>query len=331
MARPRRVGADARGRRAVDRTHRDLGGAARPRSDRRPAAPRRRRRVAARPSRLRRTRSRRSGRSLRRGPDVHRRSRSRRGHSAGVRAEAVGRELGSRGVVLVCGGLGGAMEAACRGAKEAGGTTVGILPGARPRGRERVRRRRDPDRPRRGAQRAGRPGGRRADRDRRRLRDAVGDRAGAEGRQAGGRPRHAGTSRASSAAGSPEAAVEAVLRDLTPRLAGLLAGQSDTPYLDALRAYAARKPGRFHVPGHKGGAGADPGLLEALGERPFALDIPALTYGHRRRRRAHAVPRGAGAGRRGVGRAADLVPDQRRVAGQPRRAADARAPRATAS
>jgi uncharacterized protein (TIGR00725 family) len=33
-------------------------------------------------------------------------------------------------VVLVCGGLGGVMEAACRGAKEAGGTTVGILPGS---------------------------------------------------------------------------------------------------------------------------------------------------------------------------------------------------------
>jgi uncharacterized protein (TIGR00725 family) len=32
--------------------------------------------------------------------------------------------------VLVCGGLGGAMEAACRGAKAAGGTTVGILPGS---------------------------------------------------------------------------------------------------------------------------------------------------------------------------------------------------------
>jgi uncharacterized protein (TIGR00725 family) len=45
-------------------------------------------------------------------------------------AEAVGRELAERGAVLVCGGLGGAMEAACRGAKAAGGTTVGILPGA---------------------------------------------------------------------------------------------------------------------------------------------------------------------------------------------------------
>jgi len=44
-------------------------------------------------------------------------------------AEAVGRELAIRGVILVCGGLGGAMEAACRGAKSAGGTTVGILPG----------------------------------------------------------------------------------------------------------------------------------------------------------------------------------------------------------
>lgn len=44
-------------------------------------------------------------------------------------AEAVGRELAERGAVLVSGGLGGAMEAACRGAKQAGGTTVGILPG----------------------------------------------------------------------------------------------------------------------------------------------------------------------------------------------------------
>src|SRR3954468_11099956 len=64
-----------------------------------------------------------------------------------------------------------------------------------------------------------------------------------------------------------------------PRLGGLLAGQSDTPYLDALRAYAARDPGRFHVPGHKGGPGADPGLREALGPGTRALDIPALTYG----------------------------------------------------
>ena len=44
-------------------------------------------------------------------------------------AEAVGRALGQGGAVVVCGGLGGVMEAACRGAKDSGGTTVGILPG----------------------------------------------------------------------------------------------------------------------------------------------------------------------------------------------------------
>jgi uncharacterized protein (TIGR00725 family) len=42
----------------------------------------------------------------------------------------VGRLVAERGAVLVCGGLGGTMEAACRGAKQAGGTTVGILPGS---------------------------------------------------------------------------------------------------------------------------------------------------------------------------------------------------------
>jgi arginine decarboxylase len=51
--------------------------------------------------------------------------------------------------------------------------------------------------------------------------------------------------------------------------------QHGTPYLDALLAYADRAPGRFHVPGHKGGPGADPGLREAVGERALALDIPA--------------------------------------------------------
>ena len=44
-------------------------------------------------------------------------------------AERVGRALGGRGAVVVCGGLGGVMEAACRGAREAGGSTLGILPG----------------------------------------------------------------------------------------------------------------------------------------------------------------------------------------------------------
>ncbi len=44
-------------------------------------------------------------------------------------AEAVGRLLAARGCTLVCGGLGGAMAAACRGAKAEGGVTIGVLPG----------------------------------------------------------------------------------------------------------------------------------------------------------------------------------------------------------
>lgn len=44
-------------------------------------------------------------------------------------AEEVGRLLAEAGAVLVCGGLGGVMAAACRGATSAGGTSVGILPG----------------------------------------------------------------------------------------------------------------------------------------------------------------------------------------------------------
>jgi len=44
-------------------------------------------------------------------------------------ARAVGRALAAAGAVLVCGGLGGVMEAAARGAAEGGGTVIGILPG----------------------------------------------------------------------------------------------------------------------------------------------------------------------------------------------------------
>ena len=46
-----------------------------------------------------------------------------------AQAEDVGRLLAERGCVVVCGGLGEVMAAAARGAKEAGGATVGILPG----------------------------------------------------------------------------------------------------------------------------------------------------------------------------------------------------------
>ena len=57
------------------------------------------------------------------------------GNCSGAEAEwaaAVGRLVAERGAVLVCGGLGGVMEAAARGAKQAGGLTIGILPGSDP-------------------------------------------------------------------------------------------------------------------------------------------------------------------------------------------------------
>jgi uncharacterized protein (TIGR00725 family) len=46
-------------------------------------------------------------------------------------AREVGRLLAEEGYTVVCGGMGGVMEAVCRGAREAGGLTVGILPGTR--------------------------------------------------------------------------------------------------------------------------------------------------------------------------------------------------------
>ncbi len=47
-------------------------------------------------------------------------------------AYRIGKGIAERGGVLLCGGLGGVMEAACRGAKDAGGVTIGILPGHSP-------------------------------------------------------------------------------------------------------------------------------------------------------------------------------------------------------
>ncbi|HID27098.1 MAG TPA: TIGR00725 family protein [Methanosarcinales archaeon] len=44
-------------------------------------------------------------------------------------AQEIGYNIAKRGAILVCGGLGGVMEAAAHGAKLAGGTTIGILPG----------------------------------------------------------------------------------------------------------------------------------------------------------------------------------------------------------
>jgi hypothetical protein len=48
-------------------------------------------------------------------------------------AEEVGRLLAAGGVIVVCGGLGGVMEAVARGVRSGGGTTVGVLPGDDPR------------------------------------------------------------------------------------------------------------------------------------------------------------------------------------------------------
>ena len=55
--------------------------------------------------------------------------------------------------------------------------------------------------------------------------------------------------------------------------------QPTAPYLDALVAYAFRGSARFHVPGHKGGPGADPGLVHAVGSRALAADVPQDIYG----------------------------------------------------
>src|SRR6201999_1182917 len=53
-----------------------------------------------------------------------------------------------------------------------------------------------------------------------------------------------------------------------------VAEQPTAPYLEAVTAYGLRGSTRFHVPGHKGGGGADPGLLSALGPQALLLDVP---------------------------------------------------------
>jgi arginine/lysine/ornithine decarboxylase len=55
--------------------------------------------------------------------------------------------------------------------------------------------------------------------------------------------------------------------------------QGSVPYVDALREHAARDPLRLYVPGHKGGEGADPALVDAVGERALEMDIPSLIPG----------------------------------------------------
>src|SRR5215217_3127734 len=60
---------------------------------------------------------------------------------------------------------------------------------------------------------------------------------------------------------------------------GHASDQPTAPYLDAVVAYAFRGPARYHVPGHKGGPGADPGLRKAIGVDGLAADIPQDIHG----------------------------------------------------
>jgi len=55
--------------------------------------------------------------------------------------------------------------------------------------------------------------------------------------------------------------------------------QPTAPYLDAVVAYAFRGTARYHVPGHKGGPGADPGLRKAIGLDALAADVPQDIHG----------------------------------------------------
>ena len=55
--------------------------------------------------------------------------------------------------------------------------------------------------------------------------------------------------------------------------------QQEAPYLDALLDYAEAPPGRFHVPGHKGGPGADPAWSPRVRRAAFDHDIPAVIEG----------------------------------------------------
>jgi lysine decarboxylase len=68
---------------------------------------------------------------------------------------------------------------------------------------------------------------------------------------------------------TPSGEPRAVVADTSPAQHEL----PTAPYLDAIVSYGFRGSVRFHVPGHKGGPGADPGLRSALGDRALALDI----------------------------------------------------------
>src|ERR1700749_1082485 len=55
--------------------------------------------------------------------------------------------------------------------------------------------------------------------------------------------------------------------------------QATTPSVDALLGYSELDPGRFQVPGHKGGLGADPAMRELVGDVGLINDVPSVTEG----------------------------------------------------
>jgi arginine decarboxylase len=71
-----------------------------------------------------------------------------------------------------------------------------------------------------------------------------------------------------------EESADGSLTDVPHRGGSSTSPQPTAPYLEAITAYGFRGSSRFHVPGHKGGAGADPGMRMAFGERSLLLDVP---------------------------------------------------------
>ena len=132
----------------------------------------------------------------------------------GRAAEEVGRAVAEAGAVLVCGGLGGVMEAACRGATAAAaGSPSGSSPAHDRADGQPPRRRGRPHRAGRGPQRARGARRRRRGGGGGRVRHVVGDRAGPAGRDPGRRPRHLG-------AGPGRRADDAVVRADDPAPGG---------------------------------------------------------------------------------------------------------------
>jgi arginine decarboxylase len=64
------------------------------------------------------------------------------------------------------------------------------------------------------------------------------------------------------------------LKNVPTRSAAPRSTQPTAPYLEAVTAYGFRGSTRFHIPGHKGGEGADPGMRTAFGDRALLLDVP---------------------------------------------------------